>query len=143
MWPSGSFRKEGRLSVNRLFAPAALLKGISFGSEQESLQPSVRQTARGTSFGEILIGVASRIVAFAGLLASNALAVNIQTVPVGNPGNAPDTRYASPGFGSVGYTYKIGKYEATAGQDTEVLDRVAATDTYGLYSTVMARTDYY
>ncbi len=64
-------------------------------------------------------------------------AVNIETVPVGNPGNVADTRYASPGFGSVSYTYNIGKYEVTAGQYTEFLNAVAATDTYGLYTTNM------
>ena len=38
-------------------------------------------------------------------------AVIIETVPVGNPGNEPDTRYETPGYGGVNYTYNIGKYE--------------------------------
>jgi formylglycine-generating enzyme required for sulfatase activity len=63
--------------------------------------------------------------------------VNIETVLVGNPGNAPDTRYALPGYGSVSYEYKIGKYEVTSGQYTEFLNKVAGVDTYGLYSTYM------
>jgi len=71
-----------------------------------------------------------------------AQAVTIDTVPVGDPGNAPDTRYATPGFGSVGYDYNIGKYEVTAGQYTAFLNAVAATDTYALYNTEMSRTDY-
>ncbi|MDM7999701.1 MAG: SUMF1/EgtB/PvdO family nonheme iron enzyme [Dehalococcoidia bacterium] len=66
----------------------------------------------------------------------NGLA-SLETVPVGNPGNVADTRYFSPGFGSVGYTYNIGKYEVTAGQYCEFLNKVAATDTYGLYHTNM------
>jgi formylglycine-generating enzyme len=66
--------------------------------------------------------------------------VDIETVPVGNPGNAGDTRYPSGGvssFGAVGYTYNIGTYEVTAGQYTEFLNAVAATDTYGLYNQYM------
>lgn len=62
---------------------------------------------------------------------------SIQTVPVGNPGNAADGRYETPGYGDVGYTYGIGKYEVTAGQYTEFLNAVAATDTYSLYSSYM------
>ncbi len=70
-----------------------------------------------------------------GLLAGPALAVNIETVPVGNPGNAGDSRYG--GYGSVAYTYNIGKYEVTAGQYAEFLNAVAKTDTYGLYNELM------
>ncbi len=75
-----------------------------------------------------------------GLSVGTANAVNIETVPVGNPGNAPDTRYATPGYGSVGYIYNIGKYEVTAGQYCEFLNKVAAMDTYGLYNPDMANT---
>ena len=46
-----------------------------------------------------------------GLLAGTASALVMNTVPVGNPGNVPDTRYATPGYGSVGYVYNIGKYD--------------------------------
>jgi len=66
-----------------------------------------------------------------------AQAVTIDTVPVGNPGNAADTRYETPGYGSVGYSYNIGKYEVTAAQYTDFLNKVARTDTYGLYDAVM------
>jgi formylglycine-generating enzyme required for sulfatase activity len=61
-------------------------------------------------------------------------AVNIDTVPVGNPGNAADTE---TGYGTVDYDYNIGKYEVTAGHYTAFLNAVAATDTYGLYNTNM------
>lgn len=61
-------------------------------------------------------------------------AVTIPTVPIGNPGNEADTRYDATGFGSVGYNYRIGKDEVTAGQYTEFLVAVADTDAYGLYS---------
>ena len=66
-----------------------------------------------------------------------ARAVTIATVPVDNPGNAPDTRYESPGYGAVGYYYRIGTYEVTASQYTGFLNAVAKTDTYGLYNTYM------
>jgi formylglycine-generating enzyme required for sulfatase activity len=61
---------------------------------------------------------------------------------VGNPGNAPDTRYATPGYGSVGYNYRIGTDEVTAGQYTEFLNKVGGVDTYGLYSASMWSSTY-
>lgn len=70
---------------------------------------------------------------------------SLETVTVGNPGNTGEWSGESYGgygpdriCGAVGYTYNIGKYEVTAGQYTEFLNAVAATDTYGLYSTTMA-----
>lgn len=60
-------------------------------------------------------------------------AVTIDWVTVGNAGNAAD----STGYGNVSEVYKIGTYEVTAGQYTEFLNAVAATDTYGLYNTAM------
>jgi len=64
--------------------------------------------------------------------------ITIDTVTVGNPGNAADTT----GYGSVSYTYNIGKYEVTAGQYTAFLSAVAKTDTYGLYNTDMWSSTY-
>ena len=61
---------------------------------------------------------------------ASAHAVFIDLVPVGNTGNTAD----DTGYGAVGYAYYIGKYEVTAGQYTEFLNAVAATDTYGLYN---------
>lgn len=49
--------------------------------------------------------------------------VNIETLPVGNPGNAGEWSGADYGSyspdricGAVDYEYRIGKYEVTAGQ---------------------------
>jgi formylglycine-generating enzyme len=71
-------------------------------------------------------------------LGSAAMAeVNIETVHVGNPGNAADTEVMSDGttgYGAVNYEYNIGKYEVTAGQYCEFLNAVAKTDTFGLYN---------
>ena len=64
--------------------------------------------------------------------------VVIDTVTVANPGNAPDTRYATPGYGAVDYVYDIAMFEATAGQYTTFLNAVATTDTYALYDLRMA-----
>jgi formylglycine-generating enzyme len=58
---------------------------------------------------------------------------SLQFVGVGEPGNAADTT----GYGSVGYAYDIGKFDVTAAQYCAFLNAVAATDTYGLYSTNM------
>ncbi len=83
------------------------------------------------------------IAMFVGLLAATVGAeAFIETVPVGNPGNAPDTRYETPGYGRVDYVYNIGRYEVTAGQYTEFLNAVAATDTYGLYNPGMWLSSY-
>ncbi len=66
---------------------------------------------------------------------SPASGVDIETVPVGNPGNPADTH--DDGYGAVDYEFHIGMYEVTAGQYAEFLNAVAATDTYGLYNTNM------
>ncbi len=66
---------------------------------------------------------------------------SLETVPVGNAGNASDVRYnldrRPEGYGRVDYEYRIGKYEVTAGQYTEFLNAVAKADTYGLYDVRM------
>ncbi len=75
------------------------------------------------------------------LSASVQAGITIATVTVGDPGNVADTRVAgdgTPGFGSVSYTYNIGKYMVTAGQYAAFLNAVAATDTYGVYKTSMS-----
>lgn len=74
-------------------------------------------------------------LAVGGMLAHSASAlITIETVPVGNAGNAPDP---TTGFGAVSYEYGIGKYEVTLNQYTAFLNAVAKTDTYGLYNTRM------
>ena len=71
-------------------------------------------------------------------LGSAASAVDIDTVLVDNAGNAND----STGYGAVSYDYRIGKYEVTAGQYAEFLNKVAGVDAYGLYNTNMLRAGY-
>jgi len=60
--------------------------------------------------------------------------VIMETVTVGDPGNAADTN----SFGAVDYEYRIGKFEVTIGQYATFLNSVAASDPYGLYTTNMA-----
>lgn len=55
-----------------------------------------------------------------------ARGVEIELVPVGNPGNPPDRRYDPNGFGAVADPYLIGKYEVTFGQYREFLNAKAA-----------------
>jgi formylglycine-generating enzyme required for sulfatase activity len=62
--------------------------------------------------------------------------VNIDTVPIGKPGNANDPATGNA-YGGVAYSYNIGKYDVTVGQYTAFLNAVAATDTYGLYNPAM------
>ena len=84
----------------------------------------------------------STVCAVLACVSSSRATVVIETVPVGNPGNAPDTRYDATGYGGVNYEYNIGKYEATAGQYAEFLNAVAAEDTYGLYNENMWSGSY-
>jgi len=67
-----------------------------------------------------------------------AAEVVIETVPVGNPGNAGQV-LSSGTYGAVDYELWIGRFEVTAGQYTAFLNAVAATDTEGLYH---VRMDY-
>jgi sulfatase modifying factor 1 len=69
-------------------------------------------------------------------LVTPALAViNIDYVPVGNPGNAADTT----GYGAVAYAYQIGKYEVTNAQYGAFLNAVdpSGTNANGIYNTSM------
>jgi len=62
--------------------------------------------------------------------------VVVETVTVGDPGNPDDTH--GNGHGSVGYEYRIGKYEVTNAQYAEFLNAVAGVgDPNDLYDTDM------
>ena len=68
--------------------------------------------------------------------------VVIETVPVGNPGNADDTH--GDGYGGVDYEYRIGRFEITAGQYRDFLNALdpAGTNPYGLYNSSMDSSSY-
>jgi sulfatase modifying factor 1 len=92
-----------------------------------------------TRLNRALVVLGASCVSLAAACAASA-AINIATVPVGNPGNATDP---STGFsGSVGYNYNIGTYDVTASQYTAFLNAVASTDTYGLYNSGMATASF-
>jgi sulfatase modifying factor 1 len=83
------------------------------------------------------------VVCACGFRVSGA-ALTIDTVAVGNPGNAGELSGSGAGgsgpdriCGAVDYSYNIGTYEVTAGQYTAFLNAVAATDTYELYNPYM------
>jgi len=82
------------------------------------------------------------ILAGGALLGASAGAVTVDWVTVGAPGNAADTEVmaidGTTGYGAVGYTYRISKYEVTNAEYVEFLTAMAATDPNGLYSTSMA-----
>lgn len=60
--------------------------------------------------------------------------ITIETVPVGDVRNAPDSTM----LGTVNYAYRIGKYDVTAAQYAQFLNAVATTsDPYGLYNLSM------
>jgi len=63
----------------------------------------------------------------------------IETVTVGNPGNAGDTQNQGI-FGVVDYVYAIGKYEVTAGQYAAFLDAVAASRGHGRHERARLRS---
>jgi formylglycine-generating enzyme len=71
------------------------------------------------------------------LCPQRASAITIDTVPIGNPGNANDP-FTGNLYGGVAYNYTIGKYDVTVGQYAAFLNAVAATDTYSLYNPSMA-----
>ncbi len=98
-----------------------------------------RRSAPSRDLGRRLgIVLAVGLCAAFSISATGAHAVTIDMVTVGNPGNAPDTRYIAAGVGSVDHVYWIGKYEVTAGQYTEFLNSVAKADPNALYNTNMA-----
>lgn len=82
-----------------------------------------------------IVGVvrASCFTALLAAIASTSHGVSIEWVTVGDPGNDPD----NTGYGSVAYTYLIGKYEVTNAQYTEFLNAVADADPNGLYNPMM------
>ena len=92
------------------------------------------------------------VVVVVGALGSVAMAeVNIETVPVRNPGNAGEwSGQRHGGFGpdricgAVDYDYRIGKYVVTAGQYRDFLNAVdpTAANADGLYNDSMDSNQY-
>ncbi|MGA2031591.1 MAG: SUMF1/EgtB/PvdO family nonheme iron enzyme [Thermoguttaceae bacterium] len=65
---------------------------------------------------------------------AQAETITMAMVTVGDPGNAADTT----GYGAVGYTFQMGKYDVTTSQYAAFLNAVAQTaDPCGLYNSCM------
>lgn len=67
---------------------------------------------------------------------SNAVAIDIETVLIGDSGNPADNRVmndGTSGYGGVAYEYRIGKYEVTNDQYAVFLNAIATTDTFEIY----------
>ena len=96
-----------------------------------------RRLVGGASAGKAYRGrlwiVVVGMAAIVGIACGSARAVTIDWVTVGNAGNANDTT----GYGSVGYSYQIGKYDVTIGQYNDFLNAVASSDPYALYNPLM------
>jgi formylglycine-generating enzyme len=75
-----------------------------------------------------------------GVSASAARAIQIDTVPIGNPGNAGDAGNVQTAgtIGAVPYNFRMGKTEVTNGQYSAFLNAVAKSDPHVLYETDMA-----
>ena len=65
--------------------------------------------------------------------------ITIDFVPVGNPGNAPDSITPNPGYGAVNYTFQMAKYEVTNAQYAEFLNAADPTgvNVLSLYNSEM------
>jgi sulfatase modifying factor 1 len=72
------------------------------------------------------------------LCAVSAPGVEIDWVPVGDPGNPPD----QTGYGAVAYDYQIGRFEVTVEQYVEFLNAVAADDPRQLWHPSMGLAEY-
>lgn len=81
-------------------------------------------------------------IALTAILQSSAVCITIDTVPVGNMGNLPDTVVMmsdqTTGYGSVDHYYRIGTTEVTNVQYAEFLSAKAVSDPLGLYHSQMA-----
>jgi len=82
------------------------------------------------------------MMAMLSTLALSAAPISIDTVYVGNAGNAPDTVEqwdGTSGYGAVDYDYRIGTTAVTNAQYAAFLNAIASeSDAYGLYNANMA-----
>lgn len=72
-------------------------------------------------------------IALTCLMAAQSVAIEIDTVPVGNSHNPADTRSSFWSVGAVDHSYRIAKTEVTHAQYVEFLNAVAKNDVYGLF----------
>jgi formylglycine-generating enzyme required for sulfatase activity len=93
----------------------------------------------------LVVNLALSSLIFLALSDLRVCAIEIDTVPIGSPGNAADPDFDSEhpnGVGAVAYRYRIGKTEITNAQYAEFLNAVADSDPYELYSSSMGSNSY-
>jgi formylglycine-generating enzyme required for sulfatase activity len=84
----------------------------------------------------LTVYIAAAVLFASSCLSARAGTVNIDLVPVGDVMNLADS---ATGFGSVGYSYSMGKYDVTTSQYVEFLNSVATTaDPYALFNANMS-----
>lgn len=92
------------------------------------------------SVAAVAVGAGAFVASCAVSTSALAQTINIPTVAIGNPGNAPDPVHPGRGWGAVEYSYNIGATEVTNAQYAAFLNAVAGTDAYNLYNPNMAIT---
>jgi sulfatase modifying factor 1 len=110
---------------------------------QFQVSPNAGKKALMNSNTRFVLSIVATASVASGLLnyCSACWAINIDTVLIGNPGNANDPATGNL-YGGVAFTYNIGKYDVTVGQYAAFLNAVAGTDPYGLYNPEMASDLY-
>jgi formylglycine-generating enzyme len=121
---------------------AGSLKGVSFEIDRHFALLRVDLISVFTSHSEeknnmnrfaavLFLSGLSCVVAY-----PSAFAVTIDTVPVGDIGNANDPVTGNL-YGGVNYAYRIGRYEVTNDQYAAFLNAKATSDSLGLYNAHM------
>jgi hypothetical protein len=108
--PASEERLMNRIALRTVGSPAA----VSLAKRAATVLP-----IHVIRVGSFPIAAALLIAA-----ASSADVVTIATAPVGDPGNIAD----STGYGSVDYSFRMGRTEVTNAQYVEFLNAVAAAD---------------
>ncbi len=104
---------------------------------------------RGTGeLGTLMIVLVAACAVRANILDMPQGLTSLETIDVGNIANGGELSGAGAGgagpnriCGAVDYAYSMAKFEITAAQYVEFLNAVAATDSYGLYTTEMWSND--
>src|SRR5262245_62020554 len=87
--------------------------------------------------GRLVLGAAVLVLVAP---SQSGLAVTVDWVDIGDPGNPPFCECTFSGWtaGAVDHPYRISKYEVTNSEYAEFLNAKAAADPLGLYNTEMA-----